>query len=101
MIIGGGTVLGIVGFSIYTKFGFEGINGIKAAVLILQNVYSLLQLVVLLSYGLFNLPVFLWKYADNKHKLYHELENAEEIRTEYRTAMTDFHMFVIQCKNLI
>jgi len=29
------------------------------------------------------------------------LESAEDIRTEYRTAMTDFHMYVIQCKNLI
>eukprot|EP00347_Sterkiella_histriomuscorum_P021826 403332633 len=101
LMVGGGIVLGILGFSIYTKFGFQGLNGVKAALLIMTNVYSMLQLVVLLAYGLFNLPVYLWKCADNKHSLFEELQNAENIRSEYRTAMTDFQMFVIECKNLI
>jgi hypothetical protein len=57
--------------------------------------------VVLLAYGLFNLPIFLWKYADNKQALYNELERADEIRKEYRTAMSDFHTVVSQCRNMI
>lgn len=67
----------ILGISIYSKFGFYGLNGVKAAALIMLNVYSMLVLVVLLAYGLFNLPVFLWKYADNENKLYTLLESAE------------------------
>ena len=41
-MIGGGIVLAVLGFAIYTKFGLEGINGIKAAALIMTNTISLL-----------------------------------------------------------
>lgn len=34
--------------------------------MIISNVINMLQLVVLLAYGLFNLPIYLWKFADNK-----------------------------------
>lgn len=61
----------------------------------------MLQLVVLLAYGLFNLPIFLWKYADKKQTLYKELERAEAVRKEYREAVADFYMIVSQCRNMI
>ena len=60
----------------------------------MSNVYSMLILVILLAYGLFNLPLSLWRYADNKFNLYKELENADAIRREYRSAMTDFYMII-------
>jgi hypothetical protein len=69
--------------------------------LILTNVINMLQLVVLLAYGLFNLPIFLWKYADKKQTLYQELERAETVRQEYRAAVADFYMIVSQCRNMI
>jgi len=75
----------------YFAFGMTGIDSIKGTVLILANVYSMLFLVLLLAYGLFNLPVFLWKYADNRHNLYIELERADITRKQYREALVDFH----------
>lgn len=41
-MVGGGVVFAILGLSIYTKFGFVGLNGVKAALLIMLNVYSML-----------------------------------------------------------
>ena len=69
--------------------------------MIISNVINMLQLVGLLAYGLFNMPIYLWKYADNKQALYNELERAEEIRMDYRTAVTDFHDIVIKCRSMI
>ena len=87
-----GIIAGIVfGLIVYFAIGLNGINSVKGTVLILSNVYSMLFLVLLLAYGLFNLPVYLWKYADNKHNLYVELEGAEEVRKQYRAALVDFH----------
>lgn len=99
-MIAGVVALIVFGTIAYFAIGLGGINGVKGAVLIMANVYSMLVLVVLLAYGLFNLPVFLWKYADNKHSLYYELESAEDIRKQYRAALVDFHTHVSQCKNL-
>ena len=70
----------VFGLIAYFVIGLNGINGLKGAVLIMANVYSMLVLVILLAYGLFNLPVFLWKYGDNKSSLFTELERAEDIR---------------------
>ncbi len=76
-----GIVAGIVfGLIAYFAIGLDGINSVKGTVLIISNVYSMLFLVLLLAYGLFNLPVFLWKYADNRQSLYLELERAEDVR---------------------
>ena len=79
-------VLVVLAVLFYTVVGSRGIGGIKAALLIMGNVYNMLFLVVLLAYGLFNLPIYLWKYADNKHSLYSELEYAYDIRKGYRDA---------------
>ena len=70
----------VFGLIAYFAIGLNGINGVKGALLIMSNVYSMLVLVILLAYGLFNLPVFLWKYGDNKSNLFTELERAEDIR---------------------
>lgn len=67
----------------------------------MSNVYSLLFLVMLLAYGLFNVPVYLWKYADHKFLLYRELEVAHTTRKAYRDAQVEFYILVNQCKNLI
>ena len=62
--------LAIVGvilfFLVFVVLKVEDINGFKAVAMIISNVINMLKLVVLLAYGLFNLPIFLWKYADNK-----------------------------------
>lgn len=95
----------VVGIVLYVLVFFvikvKNINGIKAVAMIMSNVINLLQLVLLLAYGLFNMPIYLWKCADNKQLLYNELERADEIRLEYRTALTDFHTVVSQCRNMI
>lgn len=91
MIIAGVIALAIFGSIAYFAIGLDGINGIKAALLIMANVYSMLFLVILLAYGLFNLPLYLWKYGDNQHNLYKELETADDIRKQYRAALVDFH----------
>jgi hypothetical protein len=69
-MIAGVIALVVFGLIAYFAIGMDGINSVKGTVLILSNVYSMLFLVILLAYGLFNLPVFLWKYADNKNSLY-------------------------------
>ena len=77
LIIVGIVVLGIVAALAYFLIGLANLEGIKSALMIMANVYSMLVLVVLLAYGLFNLPVFLWKYPDNKRRLFQLLEQAE------------------------
>ena len=73
----------------------------QAVALIMVNVMNMTTLVLLLAYGLFNLPIHLWKVADNKLNLYSQLERADEFRKEYRAAKDDFITTVIQCKNMI
>lgn len=87
----GVVALGVFIIIAYLVIGLNGINGIKGALLIMANVYSMLVLVLLLAYGLFNLPLFLWKYADNKQTLYRQLERADDVRKQYRAAIVDFY----------
>ena len=68
--------MGVVGAIMFVlvfiviKVKNENINGVKAVALIMSNVINMLQLVLLLAYGLFNMPIYLWKCADNKQILY-------------------------------
>jgi hypothetical protein len=101
MIIAGVVAFGVLLGVVYGYLEFRDFDGVKAVLLVLSNVYNMLVLVILLAYGLFNLPLFLWKYPDNKAQLYAELERAEQVRKDYRSAMADFYMIVSQCKNLI
>ena len=60
-----GAILFVLVFIVF-KVKNEQINGVKAVAMIMSNVINMLQLVVLLAYGLFNMPIYLWKCADNK-----------------------------------
>ncbi len=53
-------------FLIFVVIKVKNINGFKAVAMIISNVINMLQLVILLAYGLFNMPIYLWKCADNK-----------------------------------
>jgi hypothetical protein len=68
----GGAIAGLV----YAKYGNQGFTNAKVIILVLNTVYAMLFLVFLLAYGLFFLPVYLWKNGDNKAILYRELERA-------------------------
>jgi hypothetical protein len=57
-------------------------------------------LTLLLGYGLFFLPLNLWKRSDNQAILYKELETAHQVFREYREALTEFHTITSQIKNL-
>lgn len=100
-IVAGAIAIGVVFVLVFVVLQVRDVSGIKAVALILSNVINMLQLVALLAYGLFNLPIYLWKYADNKQSLYNELEKAETVRMEYRTAFADFLTVVSQCRNLV
>lgn len=54
-----------------------------------------------MGFGLFNLPIFLWKYHDNQESLYAELERADQVRRDYRSSMAEFYVIVNKCKNMI
>jgi hypothetical protein len=109
--VAGAIALAVVFFVVFVVCRVRDVSGIKvsraafkliqAVALILTNVLNMLQLVVLLAYGLFNLPIYLWKCADKKQSLYKELERAETVRKEYREAVADFYMIVSQCRNMI
>ena len=100
-MIAGAVAIVIGFFLVFVVLKVRDVSGIKAVALILTNVINMLQLVVLLAYGLFNLPIYLWKCADNKLALYDELKHAEKVRMEYRSALADFYTIVSQCRNMI
>jgi ABC-type transport system involved in cytochrome c biogenesis permease subunit len=77
------------------------VEGLKSIAMIMSSIYNMLVLVVLMGYGLFNLPIYLWKRQDNRERLYAELETAEVVRKEYRSSMADFYTIVSQCKNMV
>lgn len=65
-MIAGGIAVVLMFVLVFVIIKVRDVSGIKAVALILSNVVNMLQLVILLAYGLLNLPIFLWKYADNK-----------------------------------
>ena len=87
LIIAGGVIYYFIGFERATSMVFT----VKAPIMILINVVYMGLIVVLLAYGLFNIPVYLWRIADNKYQLYLELERAHLFYREHREAMIDFH----------
>lgn len=52
-------------------------------ILILNNFYGTFILVVLLSYGLFNLPLRVWSKAKRNFIFYHYLAQAEKTYKVY------------------
>jgi hypothetical protein len=93
-------VLGILGvvlfFLVFTVFKIknENINEVKAVAMIISNVVNMLQLVILLAYGLFNMPIYLWKCADNKQILYKELQRAYKTKREYRESLNEYRTII-------
>ena len=79
----------------------ENINEVKAVAMIISNVVNMLQLVVLLAYGLFNMPIYLWKCADNKQILYNELAKAYRTKREFREALSEYRTIISQCWDFI
>lgn len=73
----------------------------KNSILIMSNLYGMVVLVALLSYGLTALPYSLWHQRDSKSVLYESLADADEIYRAYRDARVDFHTEVSLCRNLI
>jgi len=99
-MIAGLVFLGILASIAYFVYGYRGLSGGKAALLCASNVLGMLVMVVLLSYGLFHIPSFLWRYPDNKYQLFKELERAEQVYKNYREALIDFHCQAAIAKNL-
>ena len=100
-------ILGVLGvllfFLVFTVFKIknENINEVKAVAMIISNVVNMLQLVVLLAYGLFNMPIYLWKCADNKQILYNELAKAYRTKREFREALNEYRTIISQCWDFI
>lgn len=65
--------------------------------LLMSNLYGLVVLTLLLSYGLAFLPYSLWHRIDSKSVLYEVLAEADEIYKAYRDARVDFHTEVSIC----
>ena len=80
MIIAAIVVFGLLAALIfgYFKIQVNGsyVTGLKDIGMIMSSIYNMLVLVVLMAYGLFNLPIYLWKSQDKKESLYAELEVA-------------------------
>ena len=56
------------------------VDGLKSIAMIMSSLYNMLVLVVLMGYGLFNLPIYLWKRYDHRERLYSELETTDKVR---------------------
>lgn len=67
----------------------------------MSSLYNMLVLTALLSYGLIQLPLYMWTSQDLQFTLFNELSTAQQVRSDYRTAMVEFYMIVSQCKNMI
>lgn len=78
----------------------ETLESVKAGILVLSNLYGQLVMVILLSYGLFRVPVFLWRRADKKGILMDRLRHADIYYRKYRDATLELHKQVSICRNL-
>lgn len=78
----------------------ETLDSIKAGILVLSNFYGQLVMVLLLSYGLFKVPVFLWRRADNTGILMDKVRHADPYYRKFRDALLEFHKQASICRNL-
>ena len=62
--------------------------------MIMSSLYNLFILACLLSYGLCNLPLYLWQACDHRTRLADLLDRAEGVRGEYRAALVEFYLIV-------
>ena len=100
------------GFIVLVLFGillWAGVQFLKTpffltaevSVLLMSNLYGMIVLVLLMSYGITFLPFMLWQKMDAKSLLYKALADADEIYRSYRDARLDYHKEVSICQNLI
>ena len=82
-----GVFMGVIFLIVTVAYGEKGAEGFKAGVLIMSNVYGMIILVVLLSYGLFNLPLYVWSLANYEYQFFNALSRAPNIFQEYRSAL--------------
>ena len=63
LIISAVIVFGILAVLIFLwlKPQKDGLNGVMSIAMIMSSIYNMLVLVSLMGYGLFNLPIYLWK----------------------------------------
>jgi hypothetical protein len=78
----------------------ETMDSVKAGILVLSNLYGQLVMVILLSYGLFRVPVFLWRRADHRSIMMDNLRHADIYYRKFRDACNEFHKQVSICNNL-
>jgi hypothetical protein len=101
LIIAGALVFAILAAIIYGFKLNSKLDGLKSVAMIMSSLYNLFILACLLSYGLCNLPLYLWQACDHRTRLGDLLERAESVRGEYRAALVEFYLIVSQCKNMI
>ena len=66
-MVAGIILLVIASIAIYFVFGMTGLHGAKAALLVFSNVFGMLVMVLLLSYGLFIAPVVIFRSFDHHY----------------------------------
>ena len=60
----------------------------------MKSLNNLFKFSMFLSYGLCNLPLYLWQACDHPTRLGDLLERAESVRGEYRAALVEFYLIV-------
>jgi hypothetical protein len=100
LIIAGAIVFGLLA-ALVLGYLLPHIEGLKSIAMIMSSLYNMLVLCLLMGFGLFNLPIFLWKFHDHRESLYAELQRADQVRRDYRESMAEFYVVVNKCKNLI
>ena len=94
MIIAGAIVFGVLAAIIYGFKLNSKLDGLKSVAMIMSSLYNLFILSCLLSYGLCNLPLYLWQACDHRTRLCDLLERAQDVRSEYRAAVVEFYLIV-------
>jgi ABC-type dipeptide/oligopeptide/nickel transport system permease component len=94
LIIVGVVIFGILAGIVYGFKLNSKIDGIKSVLMIMLSLMDMITLAALMAYGLWNLPLYLWKCKDNKETLYNLLAQATDIRYQYRESMADFYLII-------
>jgi len=73
LIIVGAVVFGILVGIVYGFKLNSQVDGIKSVIMIMISLKDMITLSALMAYGLWNLPIYLWKCQDHKETLYEQL----------------------------
>ena len=94
------TLVAVAGSALVYFFGKNILQQAYLSILIIANLYGMAVLVILLAHGLIKLPLFLWKYSDNRYNVLNGLSRADNVRRAYRTALIDYHEQISICKKM-